>query len=54
MFQDRNKKGADISALNGQKAELPFKSLTLINIGNDDVKYEYRKSQLDNQSNIPM
>jgi len=53
-FQDEGGKGVDISGLNGKRAELPSKQLMLTEVNSDDIKFEFKKTFLENHSNIPM
>lgn len=54
MFRDNKDKGVDVSGLGGKKAEIPGKRLVLSNLNSNDIRFEMKKTYIENNSNIPM
>ncbi|SCG83748.1 bacteriocin formation protein, putative [Proteiniborus sp. DW1] len=52
-FMDKDRKGIDISALNGREIKLPYKILSLSNLNSIDMKYEYVEYVRPGSNNLP-
>lgn len=52
-FMDKDRKGIDISALNGKEIKLPYKILSLSNLNSIDMKYEYVEYIRPGSNNLP-
>lgn len=50
----KNKKGIDISGLNGDSQKLPYKLLGIIDANTDSMRYEYQEFTIQGANNIPM